>query len=316
MPQSPRASTRIVRRLARRLAPLAAALGLAGLIAACAPAPSPPGSANNPIKMSMVPFLETQKLVKGMQSLSAALEQETGLKYTGDVPTSYAAVVEAMCADKVDVGWVSPLAYVLANKKCGADMQLISINTAGATTYRALIIANADSPAGSLEDLRGKSFAWVDPGSTSGYLFPRAMLEERGLSPDSFFGQQTFAGGHDKVVIAVMNRQVEAGAIFKDQRERMVQSFPNVMQQTKVLGETADIPNDGVAYRKGLPKEIVDKTNQALLDISARPDGKALFTDAIGTAGVAPTNDATYDVVRRAATALKLDLEQELSKPK
>src|SRR5690348_4865464 len=162
-----------------RLMVLAGALGLAGLIAACAPAQNPIGSAANPIKMSMVPFLETQKLVKGMQNISAALEKETGLKYTADVPTSYAAVVEATCADKVDIAWVSPLAYVLANSKCGADMQLISVNTSNATTYRALVIANADSPAQKLEDLRGKSFAWVDPGSTSGYLFPRAMFEQR-----------------------------------------------------------------------------------------------------------------------------------------
>jgi phosphonate transport system substrate-binding protein len=301
-----------------RLAARVGALGLAALLAtACGPAPAAaPGSPNNPIKMSIVPFLETQRLVKGMQTLSAELEKETGLKYTGDVPTSYAAVVEALCAERVDIGWVSPLAYILANRKCGADMQLISINTAGVTTYRGMIIAGADSPANDLEDLKGKSFAWVDPGSTSGYLFPRALFEEKGLPIEGTLGQQIFAGGHDKVVIAVLNHQVEAGAIFKDQRERMKSTYPNVMDATKVLAETPDIPNDGVAYRKGLPKDVVDKTNRALLAISARPDGKQLFTDAIGTAGVATTDDQTYDVVRRAAAALKLDLEQELSQPK
>jgi phosphonate transport system substrate-binding protein len=300
-----------------RLGVLAGTIGLVALLAACAPAPSnAPGSPNNPIKMSIVPFLETQRLVKGMQSLGAELEKETGLKYTSEVPTSYAAVVEAMCADKVDIGWVSPLAYVLANSKCGADMQLISINQSGAATYRGMIIGGVDSPARSLEDLKGKSFAWVDATSTSGYLFPRALFEEKGLAVDSFLGQQVFSGGHDKVVIAVLNRQVEAGAIFKDQRERMTANYPNVMEATRVLAETPDIPNDGVAYRKSLPKEVVEKTNTGLLAISARPEGKELFKEAIGTIGVAPTNDQTYDVVRRAATALKLDLEQELSKPK
>jgi phosphonate transport system substrate-binding protein len=300
-----------------RLFALVIAGAAALLVLACAPTSSSArGSPGNPIKMSIVPFLETQRLVKGMQSLSAELEKETGLKYTGDVPTSYAAVVEAMCADQVDIGWVSPLAYILANKKCGADMQLISINTAGATTYRGMIIAHADSPARTLEDLRGKSFAWVDPGSTSGYLFPRALFEERGLAVQTFLGQQVNAGGHDKVVIAVYNRQVEAGAIFKDQRERMLTTYPNLMEATRALAETEDIPNDGVAYRKGLPQEVVEKTNRALLAITARADGRQIFSEAIGTAGVAPTSDQHYDVVRRAATALNLDLEQELSKPK
>jgi phosphonate transport system substrate-binding protein len=305
-------------RVMARFRGLAGMVGLVAvlLLVACAPAQSAPGSANNPIKMSMVPFLETQKLIKGMQSIDAALEKETGLKYSSEVPTSYAAVVEATCADRVDIAWVSPLAYVLANKKCGAEMQLISINQSNATTYRALIIAQAESPANSIEALRGTSFAWVDPASTSGYLFPRAMFEEKGLPVNDFFSQQIFAGGHDKVVVAVLNRQVEAGAIFKDQRERMTKDFPNVMQQTKVLAETADIPNDGVAYRKSLPKDVIEKTNRALLAISARPEGQQLFKDAIGTIGVAQTDDRAYDVVRRAATALKLDLEQELSKPK
>ena len=62
---------------------------------------------------------------KGMEMLSAELNKETGLSFTGNVPTSYAAVVEAMCADRVDVGWVSPLAYILAHDKCGADMTLV-----------------------------------------------------------------------------------------------------------------------------------------------------------------------------------------------
>ena len=294
------------------------ALSSAALFAAaCAvSSASAPGSPNNPIKMSIVPFLETQRLARGMQSLSAALEQENGLKYSGDVPTSYAAVAEALCADRVDVGWLSPLAYILANRKCGADMQLISINTSGATTYGGMIVVGAESPARGLEDLKGKSFAWVDPSSTSGYLFPRALFEEKGLAVESFLGQQIYAGGHDKVIVAVLNHQVEAGAIFKDQRERMQATYPNIMEATRVLAETADIPNDGVAYRKSLPKDIIDKTNQALLAISGRPDGRQLFTEAIGTAGVAPTTDQTYDIVRRAASALKLDLEQELSKPK
>src|SRR5439155_19770812 len=111
-------------------------------------------------------------------------------------------------------------------------------------------------------------------------------VEEKGLGVDSFLGQQVYAGGHDKVVIAVLNRQVEGGAIFKDQRERMRATYPNVMEATRVLAETPDIPNDGVAYRKGLPKELIERTSAALLALSGRPDGQQLFTDAIGTAGV------------------------------
>jgi phosphonate transport system substrate-binding protein len=264
--------------------------------------------------MAIVPFLETGRLVKGMQQLSDELHKETGLTYTGDVPTSYVAVVEAMCADRVDIGWVSPLAYILARDKCGADMTLVSVNSSG-TSYRGAVVTRTDSPIKSIEDLRGKRFAWVDPASTSGYLFPRAVLKEHGLDAQNL-GEQVFAGGHDKAALAVLQGQVEAGAIGKDVIPRLNSTYPNADKELRIVEETPDIPNDGVAFRKGLSPEIVEKTRQALLKITSTPEGKKLFTDAIGTLGVAPTTDAAYEPVRRAANVLGLDLQSELSKPK
>ena len=228
--------------------------------------------------------------------------------------TSYAAVVEAMCAGRVDIGWVSPLAYILAHRQCEADMSLVSVTRQG-LSYRGIVVARADSGINTLDDLRGKRFAWVDPSSTSGYLFPRALLQGRGVAPEDF-GQQIFAGGHDKVAIAVLDRQVDGGAMGKDVLPRLTSTYPRVMEEIKTIEESADIPNDGVAFRKELPADIVQKTREALLRISAREAGQKLFEDAIGTRGVAETTDAAYEPVRRAAAVLNLDLETELSKPR
>jgi len=297
----------------------ASVVGAAALIAAFVVGCSSLGSQNlgtpdHPIRMAIVPFLESGRLAKGMQALSDELKKETGLTYTGDVPTSYVAVVEAMCADRVDIGWVSPLAYILAREKCGADMTLVSVNSSG-TSYRGAVVTRTESPLKSIEDLKGKRFAWVDPGSTSGYLFPRAVLQEHKVSLDSL-GQQVFAGGHDKAALAVLQGQVDAAAIGKDVIPRLNSTYPNADKELRIIEETPDIPNDGVAFRKGLSPEVVEKTRQALLRITAREDGVKVFTDAIGTRGVAPTTDAAYEPVRRAATVLGLDLQTELSKPK
>ncbi len=310
------------RAMARRGTALLSALAVAAL-AGCAraglqPAPKPLGSKENPIKMTIVPFLETQKLTAGMRSIADAMEKETGYSITSDVAASYVAAVEAMCAGKVDVNWLSPFPYVVANSKCGAQMVLVSVNRNNQTSYRGMILARADSGINELQDLRGKRFAWVDPGSTSGYLYPRALLMERGINPDTFFSQQINAGGHDKVLIAIMNRQVDAGAVYDDARtvEGIQAQFPKIMEETKVLAYTAEIPNDGVAVRKDMPQDMVQKIVQALLKISSTPEGKKLFYDAIGTYGVAPITDAAYDPVRRAARVLNLDLEAELRKLK
>jgi phosphonate transport system substrate-binding protein len=272
------------------------------------------GTPSNPIKMAIVPFVESGRLVKGMQLLSDELKKETGLTYTGDVPTSYAAVVEAMCADRVDIGWVSPLAYILAREKCGADMTLVSVTRVG-TQYWGVVVTRADSPIQKIEDLKGKRFAWVDPGSTSGYLFPRMILADHNMKPDDL-GQQTFGGGHDKVGLAILNGQVDAGAMGKDSIPRLNSIYPNAEKELRIVEESPAIPNDGVAFRKGLPADIIKKTREALLRISAREDGKKLFEEAIGTQGVAETTDAAYEPVRKAATVLNMDLQTELSKPR
>jgi phosphonate transport system substrate-binding protein len=288
-------------------------------IGACSTlAEKPLGSKERPIKMVTVPFLETQKLVTGMKSFGDYINKETGIFVEGDVPTSYSAVVEAMCANKVDVAWVSPLAYVLARQKCGADMQLASINSAGKTTYHGLIIARNASDIKDLADLKGKRFAWVDATSTSGYLYPRALLAQKGLNPDRDLGQQIPAGSHDKVVIAVMNNQVDAGAIYDDARtvKAVLDQYPKVLEETRIVGQTEEIPNDGVAFRKDLPADVTKKVKDALIKLSSTDEGKKVFKDAIGTSGVQPTTDSAYDPVRRAAQVLNLNLEEELKKAK
>jgi phosphonate transport system substrate-binding protein len=275
----------------------------------------PLGSADRPIRMATVPFLETQRLTKGMKDIGDYIEKETGLKVQGDVPTSYVAVVEAICANKLDVAWVSPLAYILARQKCGADMQLASLNSQGKTTYHGLIIARTASDIQKIEDIKGKRFAWVDATSTSGYLYPRALLADKGV-PESALGQQVFAGGHDKVVIALMNGQADAGAIYDDARtvEGVVKQFPNVKEATRVVGQTEEIPNDGVAFRKDMPADVTKKVKDALLKLSSTDEGKKVFRDSLGTTGVFPTTDAEYNPVRKAAQVLNLNLEEELKK--
>ncbi|MER3405074.1 MAG: hypothetical protein C4289_07845, partial [Chloroflexota bacterium] len=293
-------------RLSRRaVAQQGAALLAAAVLTSCTrgglPAQKPLGSKENPIKMTIVPFLETQKLTAGMRSIADAMEKETGYTITSDVAASYVAAVEAMCAGKVDVNWLSPFPYVVANSKCGAQMVLVSVNRNNQTSYRGMILARADSGINELQDLRGKRFAWVDPGSTSGYLYPRALLLEKGLHPDKVFRQQVFAGGHDKVIVAIMGGQVDAGAVYDDVRttKGIQDLYPNIMTATRVIARTDGIPNDGVAFRRGLPREMVEKIKAALLKLSGTPEGKTLFQEAIGTEGVKETTDAAYDPVRR-----------------
>lgn len=307
-----------------RIAPIFGALALAALVVlpACGGAGAPRlGTPQNPIKMAQVPFVESQRLLVGMQPFVDAVEKETGYKLDSSVANSYAAVVEAMGSEKVDIAWLAPFAYVLAHQKNGAEVILASLQRSG-KYYKGVILARTDAGINSLDDLKGKRFAWVDPSSASGYLYPAALLAEKTSynpkNPTGFLASQVFAGGHDKVVIALMNGQVDAGAVFDDARDNasLLQQFPDLMTATKKVAETDPIPSDTVAVRKGLPKDVTEKLKAAFLKIGNSEEGQKLLRDVLGTYGLTEAADSEYDPVRRAAKVLDLNLEEELAKPK
>jgi phosphonate transport system substrate-binding protein len=309
-----------------RGAPLALAFLVAlvlPLVVACSmvqPSGGQLGTEANPLKMAFVPSTDSQKVLGSGEPIARLLERETGLKFRVSVPTSYAAVIEAMGANNVDIGWLAPFAYVLARDKFQAEVILASVR-GGSKTYTGQIIVHADSGITDLQQLKGRKFAFVEPGSASGYLFPNALLAQNGIDSKTFFGETTFAGGHDKVVIAVYNRQVDGGATFGDSvegkltdaRTTVQGTLPDVLEKVKPIAKTEPIPNDTVSVRKGLPPDLVAKVRDGLLKVAEDPDGKKALADLYRIDGLAPSQDGDYEPVRKAARALNLNLEQELA---
>jgi phosphonate transport system substrate-binding protein len=271
------------------------------------------GTAANPIKMAMVPSLDTQKLIASGEKLAVLLEKETGLKFKVSVPPSYTTVVTAMGAGQVDVGWLSPIPYVIAHDRYGVEPILMTVRDQS-TQYWSFIIARTDTGISKLSDLKGKKFAFGDPVSTSGSIYPKHLLRTNGYDPEKFFSQVIYAGAHDKVVMSVYNKQVDAGAIYggvaSDAREKVVGVIPDIMQKTKVIAKSAAIPNDTVSVRAGLPKDIVEKIKNGLINVAKSDEGRLSVMDLYGIEGFVPADDSDYDSVRKVAEAENIKLEQ------
>jgi len=296
--------------IARRCRWIVSLIFILTLLVGCQAEP-PLGSAERPIVMGFVPSVETGQLLETTTALTKLLEEETGYEIEPYIPTDYAAVVEGLGAGKVDVAQLSAVAYVLAHDKYGAETILVTIRK-GRTDYRGQIIVRADSDIRSLDDLKGKSFAFVDPTSASGHIYPKAFLIQEGYDPDTFFGETVFAGGHDRVIVAVMDGTVEAGAIYDGARDlpAIREMYPDLMEDTRVIAETRSIPLDTIVVRKGLPSEMVRKIKEAFLAVAATDEGAALLADPYGIDGYLPSRDSDYDPVREAARALGIDLEE------
>lgn len=170
------------------------------------------GSEEHPIKVLFVPSVEADTIVAGGEVLAAALEEATGMHFEVSVPTSYAATIEEMCASPNDtIGFIPAQGYVLANQRCGVTVGAAAIRN-GLPWYAAQFVVRADSGIESIEDLEGKTWGIPDFGSTSGYLYPRAMLEGAGISiPDENIVE---TGGHPNSMLAVYNGEVDFATGF------------------------------------------------------------------------------------------------------
>lgn len=253
----------------RRCAALAVSAVLLLGLAASAPTGVP---AQTRLVMAFVPSGEARTILESGNRVAQLLEMATGYKFEPFVATSYAGVIEAMGAGRADIGWLNTFSYVIANQKYGVEVRLVTVRF-GLPYYRAEIITQTSSGITGLPDLRGKRFAFVDPASTSGYLFPVAGLKKAGYDPQKFFGQTIFAGSHNNVVLAVYQGRVDAGAVFEDARGTVQKTLPDVMQKVKVVWKSDPIPNDTVSFRKQLPEDVKAKVTTALLRFSQTPAG-------------------------------------------
>ncbi len=233
--------------------------------------------------------------------------------------TDYTGVVEALRAGKLDIAFLSPASYVLAKNE--ADVRVVlKTHRKGLAYYYAAIITHADSEIRSLEDLRDRTFAFGDPLSTSGHVFPRKMFKEQGLDPTRDFKNILYAGGHDAAVLAVLNRKVDAAATFanfpdgKDAAWTQYLKDPEEQKKIRAIAYSEPIPADNLVVNGDMDEALAGKIQQIFLDLSEDPKGRKMLRDLYQIDGFVPANDRDYDSVREAFKITGINLKEALSK--
>jgi phosphonate transport system substrate-binding protein len=277
------------------------------------------GSAYQPIQFMLTPSVDAQKISANGDLLAAYLERETGLHVRTSVPTNFIAVVEAFGAGKADLAIMNSFSYLLAHSKYGASAVLRVLRRDGERSYRGQILARTDAGINSLEDLRGRRMAFVDPSSTSGYIYPKALLDRRGVR----IGEEVFGNKHDIVVTMMYQGQVDAGATYYsppdkttgeilDARARVKAQFPDVFDKIKILELTDDIPNDPVVVRSDFPADVQAKIVDALLRFANTAEGRKALMQIASVEGLEQTTDADYGEMKRIVTSFSIDVEKAL----
>lgn len=260
------------------------------------------------IHMGLIPSTDPEAKERNAQAFVDALEEELGRKVITYVGESYSDIIEELGRNKLDVVWFDTFSYVAAADKYNAQAILRRI-VGGKPFYNSIIFTTRDTGITSLQDLKGKNFAFVDKYSTSGGLYPRYELTNAGINPDTDI-QGSYAYQHENVLRSVLSGDSDAGAISSDLYESgqfaAILAEAGLTSDDIVILKTSDaIPQGPIAVRPGLnPQDITDITN-AFLSVT---DATTLHT--IEVDGFELTDDASYDSVRNVANALNINLQE------
>jgi phosphonate transport system substrate-binding protein len=260
-----------------------------------------PAGAQTALHLALTPSQKPTDLLVAGEAFGAALGKLVGVPVRVTVASDYAAVIEALRNRTADLAFVHPVGYVLANREAKA-MIVAKDRWHGNTSYTSRIYVRKESGLKTLEDLRGKTIAFVDPSSSSGYVYPMVILIQKGLvtnrDPKTFFKEFVFSGSHDAGLMALLNGHVDALASFDQAREQYLKD-PAQREKIVWVAESAPIPEGGICARDGLDPALVAKVRAALLSMKGpayEPMLKALYD----IDGFEPAEDREYEVVRAA----------------
>jgi phosphonate transport system substrate-binding protein len=219
--------------------------------------------------------------------------------------SDYAGLVEAMRADQLEFARFGPAVYSLGRRVLGDKLQPLfrDVDLHGQEGYFSVVLVRSDSPYATIADLRGKSFAFADPNSTSGFAFPSYFLRNQGFEPQTLFGGTVFSGGHDNSVLALVRGQFEGVATYQvNETSGVAQRLANrgmiPQGSTRVIWTSPLIPASPFSTRANLPQTLKDDFVAAMMAMKDEaPDVFKTFTDGQVSRYVPARHEDYLDVI-------------------
>jgi phosphonate transport system substrate-binding protein len=292
---------------------------IALLVGFCLVACGDSGKSPKVLRVGFVPAEDAQQVMQNAQPIVDILQKQLGMEIQPFVAADYTGVVEALRVNKLDIAFLTPASYVLAKNEANVKVILKS-ERKGIASYYAAIITRANSGIETLDDLRGKTFAFGDALSTTGNIFPRKMFKERGIDPVRDFKQVLYSGGHDATVLAVLNGKVDAGATYANSPDgddtawmRYLKN-PEDVKKIRAIAFSEPIPADNLVINGNLDEAIARKVEESFLQLSRDPKGKQMMRDLYQIDGFVPATDRDYDSVRQAFDIAGIPLKASLQR--
>jgi phosphonate transport system substrate-binding protein len=264
-------------------------MGAAALMLAAGPAFAQDWKAKYPeLTLGVIPSENASGTVDRYTPLTAYLTKELGVPVKLRVANDYAAVIEGQRAGNIQLAFYGPASFARAVMTGVKTEPLVNQkHETGASGYYSVIYVRADSPYKSIEDLKGKSLALVDPNSTSGNQAPRFFLHKAGHDVDKFFGKTFYAGSHENAVLALAQGTADAAAnLYNSDTDTTVTRMAakgmknpdgTLLKQSdfRVVFKSEFLPEGPFTVLSSLPDDLKQKIRQAFLDLPTKD--KATF---------------------------------------
>jgi len=228
------------------------------------------------------------------------LSKDLGIAIKQVASTDYRGSIEALRFNKAQIGQLGPKAYVEATNNDYAQVEpIVQLQHAnGSLGYRSCLIVHAESDLFSPEDLAGKTFAFNDPNSASGYLVPMTFfLMEMGIEPKEYFSKLTFSGSHEASILAVANKKVEGASTNLPDVQQMVREGKVPRHAVRIIWVSKLIPNDPIVVRKDLPESLKAAIQHSLTNMKAKHP-EAFVEGGAWIGGFVKVDDAKYQIIR------------------
>jgi len=261
----------------------------------------PPGITK--LRMGLTPHLSRDRMRTTRAPLIAYLSGSLGIPVEMVIGADYDDVGEQLKRGELELAEFSPYAFVRAKQKAKVR-PLVSAISAGSSTSGGYIIVRDDSPRRTIEELRGASFGFVDPASTSGYLYPLKLFKDRGIHPDTFFSSTRFVGSHDGVLLAILDGGVEAGATWQGSFGALKSKSGVDPLSFRVIAKMPRTPQDLICVREDLPREVGDAVKELLLRLSMRQKADRDILSSMSVNGYVEPDVEGYAQVERIANEL------------
>lgn len=256
------------------------------------------------LRLSAIPDENPQEMLRIYQPFADYLTKEIGIPVKFTPVVDYAATVEGLAANRLEMVWYGGLTSVQAAKQARGARRIIMRKEDA--EFKSHFIAPKDSSIRALMDLKGKTFAFGSVSSTSGHLMPRYFLIKNGIKPEKDFSKFSFSGAHDATAAWVEAGRVDAGALNFLVWDKLVETKKVDTNKVHIFWTTPPYVDYVWTVRAGVDKGTAEKITRAFLKLDYnKPDDKKLL-DLHRTKGYIAAKDEDWKGIEEAAVAAGL----------